>query len=499
MRRISVFIICITILFSHSMLYPVNAICTGCDPSHAGAIQKTDGIASQSNSLLWEFNASNAIITTPIFSNGLVYVCTNSTMLAIDNVTGKQKWTLPVVNPLALQPFVYEDLIFISSDSKLVCLECSTGKKVWTADIQYGIKSQPNASFGKVVVATANQIICFDSKTGLKLWDFNVTNGISSASCIYNKNVYFGTNDKTLVCLSLNEGYKLWELILEGTVSQPIVAASERVYAVYGDTIFAIECDSGKARWKFRAQKKGFTPSVFGDKVFFPSEDFMTYCLDGKFFGKACCVSTGKKNWSFMANSECTSQPIACGEVVYQRATDGNLYCIDASEGKLLWRFDVGKNLDLSSIFDGRLFVVEDKKIFCYTNFATSVKMSIGKYTMQRDRFEVPVDSAPVIINGKTFIPAKYIVEPFGGTTSWSPQDKRVTCKYNSNILQVWVGKNTAQIGIRKVQIDSNPALVPTIIGGRVFLPMRFLAETFMGLKIDWNDKEKSIVIKNEI
>ncbi|MCX8095854.1 MAG: copper amine oxidase N-terminal domain-containing protein, partial [Caldisericia bacterium] len=52
--------------------------------------------------------------------------------------------------------------------------------------------------------------------------------------------------------------------------------------------------------------------------------------------------------------------------------------------------------------------------------------------------------------------------------------------------INLWVGKNKAQVNGKDILIDpNNPKVVPLIIKGRTMLPVRFVAEN-MGCRVDW-------------
>ena len=64
----------------------------------------------------------------------------------------------------------------------------------------------------------------------------------------------------------------------------------------------------------------------------------------------------------------------------------------------------------------------------------------------------------------------------------------------NGTTLNLWIGKNAAEIDGESVSIDTNPAVVPVISYGRTLLPLRFVAES-LGLDIQWDGTAHTITI----
>ena len=103
--------------------------------------------------------------------------------------------------------------------------------------------------------------------------------------------------------------------------------------------------------------------------------------------------------------------------------------------------------------------------------------------------------SKPVIMNNRTLLPVRVLIESLGGTVSWNATTREVTINLNGNTIVLTIGKNTALVNGIKTKIDpKNPKVVPIIINGRTYLPLRFIAEN-LGCMIDWNAATKTISV----
>lgn len=123
------------------------------------------------------------------------------------------------------------------------------------------------------------------------------------------------------------------------------------------------------------------------------------------------------------------------------------------------------------------------------------IKLQIGNTTMYVNGTPQQIDVAPQIVEGRTLLPIRYIVEPLGATVNWDGGEKKVTISLENTVIELWIGKNIARVNGNYKFIDpNNPKVVPLIISGRTMLPVRFIAEN-LGCQVDWDSITKTITI----
>ncbi len=121
--------------------------------------------------------------------------------------------------------------------------------------------------------------------------------------------------------------------------------------------------------------------------------------------------------------------------------------------------------------------------------------LQIGNYNCFVNDNKIEMDTSPKIIQGRTYLPIRYIITPLGGEISWDSIEKKTTILFKEKIIELWIGKNYARINGEIKLIDpDNPNVVPIIIEGRTMLPIRFVAEN-LGCKVDWDGATKTITI----
>ncbi|MBQ2941734.1 MAG: alkaline phosphatase [Clostridia bacterium] len=99
-------------------------------------------------------------------------------------------------------------------------------------------------------------------------------------------------------------------------------------------------------------------------------------------------------------------------------------------------------------------------------------------------------DVAPLITNGRTMLPARFVTEALGGTVSWDGEKREVIIEKEGLKLILTIDKDTAILNGEEVKLDA-PAFIEN---GRTYTPVRFIAEA-LGAKVSWNAETKEVTI----
>lgn len=130
------------------------------------------------------------------------------------------------------------------------------------------------------------------------------------------------------------------------------------------------------------------------------------------------------------------------------------------------------------------------------TNENVSIVLQIGNpiMTVNGDEKEIDpgTDTEPVIINGRTLVPIRAIIEEMGGSASWDDELDQVTLNYNDDTILLTIDSTDALLNDSAESLDSPPV----ILNGRTFLPIRFISEGF-GFNVSWDSTEQTITISN--
>ncbi|WP_138160508.1 copper amine oxidase N-terminal domain-containing protein [Peptoniphilus catoniae] len=93
-------------------------------------------------------------------------------------------------------------------------------------------------------------------------------------------------------------------------------------------------------------------------------------------------------------------------------------------------------------------------------------------------------DQQPVIVEGRTLVPFRALLEKMGATDiNWDEATRTVTAKHGDKTISLVIDNKTAKVADKDVELD-----VPAqIIGDRTMVPLRFVSENF-GYKVKFDD-----------
>ena len=113
-----------------------------------------------------------------------------------------------------------------------------------------------------------------------------------------------------------------------------------------------------------------------------------------------------------------------------------------------------------------------------------TIILQIGSTAVLVDDQAIINDVAPVIRNDRTLVPIRVITEALGGQVAWNEAAKEVTLTVNGKEIKMTIGKALEKYGV-----------APVIIGGRTFVPVRFVADE-LGAVTTWDGATKTVTIQ---
>lgn len=124
------------------------------------------------------------------------------------------------------------------------------------------------------------------------------------------------------------------------------------------------------------------------------------------------------------------------------------------------------------------------------------IKLYIGNKTYYVNGIAKEMDTAPIILEGRTLLPIRYVAEALGASVGWEASEQKAVIDFKGIHIELWIGKNSAKVNNEYKLIDpSNPDVLPIIVPpGRTMLPIRFIAET-LGCQVDWAQVTQEVTI----
>lgn len=222
--------------------------------------------------------------------------------------------------------------------------------------------SSPVVADGRVFVGEGFHIdqgchlFCLDAKTGELLWKFQTNSHTESTACVAGDRVVFGAGDDGIYCLEAKTGAKVWQY--PGTddkrqglhVDSSPVVEGDRVYISSGNSnkfqnyrVVCLELSSGKKVWECDALDLPAwgTPAVAQGRVFVGLSNGRLNQSNPNPRGAMLCLDArdGRRLWRFDAVTDgIHTQPVVDSYQVYFGARDSHAYAVDVRSGELVWK-----------------------------------------------------------------------------------------------------------------------------------------------------------------
>jgi outer membrane protein assembly factor BamB len=284
-----------------------------------------------------------------------------------------QKWSTPVGAGDSSPALVGNKLYVFSrdgGDEVIRCLDAATGKEVWkdkyevpaisgpAAGQHSGPRSSPTVADGKVFTLGVSGILsCLDASSGKKLWrkdDFSgqwprfytasspiVTEGLCIA-------VLGGESEGGIVAYDLGTGDQKWKWTGDGAAyASPVllnVGGTKMIVTLTAKKIVGVAVADGKLLWEqpFVGQRMAYnaaTPIVDGQTVIYAGSGRGTKAVKIEKTGDSFAA---KELWSNPDNGVQFNTPVLKGGQIYGVSQKGDIFCLDAKDGKTLWTTTLG-------------------------------------------------------------------------------------------------------------------------------------------------------------
>ncbi|MCC6004911.1 MAG: PQQ-binding-like beta-propeller repeat protein [Thermofilum sp.] len=148
-------------------------------------------------------------------------------------------------------------------------------------------------------------------------------------------------NVPKIVALSVDDGKVLWSFTLDSPIASDSIAFSSYFY--FGSSNGVVYAVSKDGREVWHAKLGGgveTTPAVAFGRVYVGAGDGSLYVLN---------ASNGKLLWKYTTGGPIVASPIvSLNGIVYVGSTDGRIYALDAKNGELVWSDDTGASIEVN-------------------------------------------------------------------------------------------------------------------------------------------------------
>lgn len=220
-------------------------------------------------------------------------------------------------------------LYFVTRDGKVYCFDGQKQDVLWHFDIPAPCSSSPYLSESRIYIADdENSFYCLDPD-GKLLWQKGFTEKITSGSMERWGQVFLGTEDGQLFCLSAETGEELWRYQAGDAIRSNLVVWQDfllfgcddhHIYFVGKGGILSEMHDVGS-----RIEK---TLAVEENLLYFGTEDRYLQCWN---------LKRKKRKWKILSGGATFVPPVVAGKRILFLSWNCVLYCLNKNSGTILW------------------------------------------------------------------------------------------------------------------------------------------------------------------
>jgi len=299
-----------------------------------------------------------------LVSNNHIYITDDRGSIFKVNFDGDVVWKKNIYKKLYKKLFkklsfaIYKDSIFVSDNMGFIySLDLITGEPLWIKNHGIPLKSQLKIFNDKIfVVNQDNRLLCLSVKNGIKIWDIrSISSYIKSQSILSiaiskSGDLIFLNSSGDLNKVNTDTGNLIWTLNAKDLSfshdtdffeSSNIVIDENSIIFSTSTSVFSYDLLSGYLNWSKKVNSKS-DPIIDGDYVFLITKDGYFLNLE-KFTGKVVwstnILPSLEKGWKIPFEKE-RSETIVTGFILgsgklYITTFNGFLIICSASTGKV--------------------------------------------------------------------------------------------------------------------------------------------------------------------
>lgn len=342
--------------------------------------------------LVWTFEAPQPgfVVGAPVIADDAIFLAVGhprgfqqrGAVYALNPATGKPKWVYDHNGEMlhsASTPLLSGGQLFVGEglhnnfSCRLHCIDVHTGQAHWTFPTSDHIEGGAAVMDGLVIFPAGNDgLYALDAKDGRPKWNFRADLHIDSTPFVNEGRVFAGSGPSRrfdtlqVVCLEAASGQPVWRTPVKLPAWGAPVVAGGRVFVGLGNGrltepapqpaggLACLDVKTGALLWMFPVADAVFgRPAVVGERVVFGSRDGNLYGL----------TFDGKEAFRIPMGGPVMAPPVVDGGRVYAVAVPGRMTCVNAADGRELWRYELNQRGSEPRVYAGprvagrRLFV----------------------------------------------------------------------------------------------------------------------------------------------
>lgn len=305
----------------------------------------------------------------------------------------KDVWSISSGHGIYSSASVCENSLFFGDDSGVLnCYSIDKGKLFWNYQTMARIASTPAIAGNKIIFGSCdNNIYCLDKNNGSLIWKIKTNKAVFGTPIIKDNIAYIGASDGKFRAINIDTKEIIWSFdsINNYQESRPVIYKNLIIFGAWDSYLYALNIENGSLAWKWNNgnTRPHFAPAavypvVSHDKVFITAPDrFMTAidvnsgktvwrtkehmvretigisndknvvysrCMNDSVFALDVTADAIKLRWKINADFGYDHNPSMLiennGRVVFG-TKNGEIICIDANNGDIIWKHKIGNSI----------------------------------------------------------------------------------------------------------------------------------------------------------
>ncbi|MCD6362305.1 MAG: PQQ-binding-like beta-propeller repeat protein [Armatimonadetes bacterium] len=292
-------------------------------------------------SLRWKYSTGDeeaTVVATPAVGADMIYAPVGSTIYAIDRITGELVWSQDAGDSIYSSPALVDGILYFGSrDNSLWAVDAANGEVKWRYPTGGPVDCAPVVIGNTIYFGSDdNRLTALDLETHQPLWQFEANGDIKATPLVYRDVIVVGSMDRHIYCLNY-QGRPLWTKIVD---ERAFFAAptGERAKIIYGcgRELVAREIYTGRRLWHFKTG--GLitgAPSVQNRRVYVGTGAGVIYCID---------ANNGRGLWKYPAEGvtdPITSSLTIVDNLIVFRAGERRIMAVSARDGSEQWSYSL--------------------------------------------------------------------------------------------------------------------------------------------------------------
>jgi len=316
--------------------------------------------------IAWRVAKGNFWHATPVIENGKVYTASpGADVMAycLDEVTGDIVWKGRQLGTDIYQtpgsifsPVVSANKVLFSTGwwqaGKHVVLNKNTGR----VESQLAAGDKAGGGTAELMVYKHNRwnLILADATTGEGIWQFESGGNLSGDPVLVDGRVYAARQSGTIYCFDTGSKDPVWQRNLDVPLRGTPGISSTRLYV--GDTdrnLYALNEADGSIVWSYQTpaaetENKAYQYFSTAVEANIPSVPNPSRVYVGAASGYVYCLNAanGFLIWKYQVSDWVRSRPVVLGDTIYVATLDGKIIALEdaGNTGKKLWETQLGEH-----------------------------------------------------------------------------------------------------------------------------------------------------------